>query len=261
MHPKDWVWIPPFPTSPACDEPKKDVNPGSTETTANAQNDFAFDVESLDEARSLQAEFRDNTHGSQSGRVYLSSATLVILPPVLISHWLEQVHFVTGGLADGPTVCVVGGGVDSAAGSGSGVFGTGAGSIPAGGAGASGSGGNGSRWLFGVQDEDEEMDFDDSGSHGQQQQQRHQKQHQKKTKQKHVSLQTFEGLSPSVLGMRWDIVLIPSNRLSTEFGNVDTPLLKVHWARVIMDEGHQVRMAGLSRIQARCLRTLRDYTV
>jgi hypothetical protein len=59
MHPKDWVWIPPFPTSPACDEPKKDVNPGSTETTANAQNDFAFDVESLDEARSLQAEFRD----------------------------------------------------------------------------------------------------------------------------------------------------------------------------------------------------------
>ena len=32
----------------------------------------------------------------------------------------------------------------------------------------------------------------------------------------------------------WDIVLIPVNRLSSEFSQMDSPLLRVHWQRIIL---------------------------
>jgi hypothetical protein len=72
--------------------------------------------------------------------VWLSPATLIVLPPVLIAHWLEQIAFCTGGAADGPSVCVVGAGNGNEK----------AAAAPA----AAGSGGGGEGWLFGVEGPD-----------------------------------------------------------------------------------------------------------
>ena len=77
--------------------------PGFDDENDDANEDadvaLAFDAESLDEAISL-----DRGGGVEGAEVWLSSATLVVLPPVLISHWLEQIAFTTAGAADGPSV-------------------------------------------------------------------------------------------------------------------------------------------------------------
>ena len=83
---KHWTWIPP--PGPASNgardgEEALDDDPGPV----------AFDVASLDEALALEREGPD----AERERIWLSSATLVILPPVLISHWLEQIQFALAG--------------------------------------------------------------------------------------------------------------------------------------------------------------------
>ena len=45
-----------------------------------------------------------------------------------------------------------------------------------------------------------------------------------RARQRHDALPSFDGLSPRVLASRWDVVLIPVNRLSAEFSRVDSPL-------------------------------------
>ena len=83
-HAEGRVWVPPA------------ARRRATRATATNENDdanddadvaFAFDAESLDEAISL-----DRGGGVEGAEVWLSSATLVVLPPVLISHWLEQIR-------------------------------------------------------------------------------------------------------------------------------------------------------------------------
>ena len=221
--PKDWAWVPPA-TPPS--EPARD----------RESQKLAFDVESLDEARSLAREGADGNH--LDARAYLSSATLVVLPPVLISHWLEQIHFVTGGARDGPSVCVVGGGTD--ADPLQPVFGDGAPET--------------TRWLFGVAPvsaaaagtsaptpdaEDADVSAPSSALF----------RRRRRAKSAHAALPSFEGLTPAALASRWDIVLMPANRLSVEFSRLDSPLLRVHWARVVLDEGHQ--MGGAAAITAK----------
>ena len=106
---KHWTWIPPpVPASSGARDGEEalDDDPGPV----------AFDVASLDEALALEREGPD----AERERIWLSSATLVILPPVLISHWLEQIQFALAGdeeeagvLRRGdapPRVCVAGAG-------------------------------------------------------------------------------------------------------------------------------------------------------
>ena len=68
---------------------------------------IALDTDALEEALSL-SRGRARGGAEETPKIWLSSATLVILPPVLISHWLEQIAFTTGAAEDGPSVCVVG---------------------------------------------------------------------------------------------------------------------------------------------------------
>ena len=191
---------------------------------------IALDTDALEEALSLS---RGGTRGGaeEASKICLSSATLVILPPVLISHWLEQIAFTTGAAKDGPSVCVVG------AAKGKSVAGTGEA--------ANGEGDASNRWLSGIEGEAGiEVEDDDSwtgvggASAG-----------SVRRAQRHDSLSSFHGLSPHTLANRWDLVIIPVNRLSSEFTSRDSPILRVHWQRVVLDEGHQ--LGGASTITAK----------
>ena len=66
--------------------------------------------------------------------------------------------------------------------------------------------------------------------------------------QRHESLSSYHGLAPRELANRWDLVIVPVNRLSYEFSR-DSPILRVHWQRVVLDEGHQ--LGGASAITAK----------
>jgi hypothetical protein len=57
---------------------------------------------------------------------------------------------------------------------------------------------------------------------------------------RHTSLASFHDVSDLELATAWDIVLIPVSRMSSEFGNPGSPLMHVHWQRIILDEGHQL---------------------
>jgi hypothetical protein len=237
LTPKDWVWVPPGEAQFVADASAG--TPCREEKETSEEVECAFDVESLDEARSLAREGAD-VERDLDARVYLSRATLVVLPPVLISHWLEQIHFVTGGALDGPSVCVVGGGTDADGGSLFSSFGN-----------HHNDNSDDARWLFGVSPENvtpgatpgttTPRDADENDLFANFARAR------KRTA--HNSLPSFEGLSSAALASRWDIVLMPSNRLSTEFSLLDSPLLRVHWARVVLDEGHQ--MGGANAITAK----------
>ncbi len=236
LTPKDWVWVPPGEAQFVADASAG--TPCREETETSEEVECAFDVESLDEARSLAREGAD-VERDLDARVYLSRATLVVLPPVLISHWLEQIHFVTGGALDGPSVCVVGGGIDADGGPLFSSFGN-----------HQNDGSDDARWLFGVSPENvtpgatpgvtTSRDADENDLFATA---------RARKRTAHASLPSFEGLSSAALASRWDIVLMPSNRLSTEFSRVDSPLLRVHWARVVLDEGHQ--MGGAAAITAK----------
>lgn len=195
---------------------------------------IALDTDALEEALSLS---RGGARGGaeEAPKIWLSSATLVILPPVLISHWLEQIAFTTGAAEDGPSVCVVGGAKGkSVAGGANGA--------------ANGEGDGEDRWLFGIEGEADESDLGvnhgedtwtgvggaNAGS--------------VRRAQRHDSLSSFHGLAPRELANRWDLVIIPVNRLSYEFSR-DSPILRVHWQRVVLDEGHQ--LGGASAITAK----------
>ncbi|ACO70093.1 SNF2 super family [Micromonas commoda] len=171
---------------------------------------IALDTDALEEALSL-SRGRARGGAEETPKIWLSSATLVILPPVLISHWLEQIAFTTGAAEDGPSVCVVGGAKGKSKGEGAN--------------GAANGTGDASRWLFGIEGE---ADVTDLG--------------------RHDSLSSFHGLAPRELANRWDLVIIPVNRLSYEFSR-DSPILRVHWRRVVLDEGHQ--LGGASAITAK----------
>ena len=191
---------------------------------------IALDTDALEEALSLS---RGGTRGGaeEASKIWLSSATLVILPPVLISHWLEQIAFTTGAAKDGPSVCVVG------AAKGKSVAGTGEA--------ANGEGDASNRWLFGIEGEAGiEVEDDDSwtGAGGA-------NAGSVRRAQRHDSLSSFHSLSPHTLANRWDLVIIPVNRLSSEFTSRDSPILRVHWQRVVLDEGHQ--LGGASTITAK----------
>ena len=58
----------------------------------------ALDTDALDEALSLAREGVDGV--GERRKVWLSSATLVVLPPVLISHWLEHAEDPSRGVSD-----------------------------------------------------------------------------------------------------------------------------------------------------------------
>ena len=195
---------------------------------------IALDTDALEEALSL-SRGRARGGAEETPKIWLSSATLVILPPVLISHWLEQIAFTTGAAEDGPSVCVVGGAKGkSVAGGANGA--------------ANGEGDGADRWLFGIEGEADESDLGvnhgedtwtgvggaNAGS--------------VRRAQRHDSLSSFHGLAPRELANRWDLVIIPVNRLSYEFSR-DSPILRVHWQRVVLDEGHQ--LGGASAITAK----------
>ena len=192
---------------------------------------IALDTDALEEALSL-TRGRARGGAEETPKIWLSSATLVILPPVLISHWLEQIAFTTGAAEDGPSVCVVGGAK---------------GKSVAGANGAVNGEGDASRWLFGIEGDADESDLGVDGedtwtgvggaSAG-----------SVRRAQRHDSLSSFHGLAPRELANRWDLVIVPVNRLSYEFSR-DSPILRVHWQRVVLDEGHQ--LGGASAITAK----------
>lgn len=66
--------------------------PSPHEGAGTESESIALDTDALDEALSLAREGVDGV--GERRKVWLSSATLVVLPPVLISHWLEQMAFV-----------------------------------------------------------------------------------------------------------------------------------------------------------------------
>ena len=262
---KHWTWIPP--PGPASNgardgEEALDDDPGPV----------AFDVASLDEALALEREGPD----AERERIWLSPATLVILPPVLISHWLEQIQFALAGdeeeagfLRRGdapPRVCVAGAG-DAKKGAGGANnapfmmslnddaredrfdrFDEDSDSDPVGGA---------RRWLFDVEDGDrperrretEASRARRSSSGGVHAGGGVPVSFRRRKKSAHDVLASLAGVSPATLASAWDIVLMPANRLSSEFSRADSPLLRVHWRRVVLDEGHQ--LGGASAITAK----------
>lgn len=120
---------------------------------------------------------------SETLRIWLSSATLVIIPSVLIEHWLQQITFCTGDV-DVPRVAVI----DKAPKTESNI------------------------------EHDVKME----------------------NKLKPTFINDLNGFDASDLANDFDVVIMPINRLSTEFSKTDTPILRVFWQRVIMDEGHQL---------------------
>ena len=232
---KDWVWVPPAKASAAKREPGFDDE--NDDANEDADVALAFDAESLDEAISLE-----RGGGVEGAEVWLSSATLVVLPPVLISHWLEQIAFTTAGAADGPSVCVVGA-VDAKRDDAAGSFAI------------DDEDADADRWLFGVEGEtrdgshSERADGEATASASASAWTEGGCSKSTRARQRHDALPSFDGVSPRVLASRWDVVLIPVNRLSAEFSRVDSPLLRVHWQRVVLDEGHQ--LGGASAITAK----------
>ena len=161
--------------------------------------------------------------------------------PTLISHgWNRSAP--RGTRADGPSVCVVGA-VDAKRDDAAGSFAI------------DGEDADADRWLFGVEGEtrdgsrSERADGEASASSSASAWTEGGCSKSTRARQRHDALPSFDGLSPRVLASRWDVVLIPVNRLSAEFSRVDSPLLRVHWQRVVLDEGHQ--LGGASAITAK----------
>ena len=222
--------------------------PSPHEGAGTESESIALDTDALDEALSLAREGVDGV--GERRKVWLSSATLVVLPPVLISHWLEQIAFTTGGGECAPRTCVLGAG-DGRTHAAVGLGASGGG----GGGGGDGDDGDGdgaeTRWLFGIEGAAARKpttaslnelsggagDLIASSSYtgaelvgaG-----------AFRARAKHDSIASFRGVDPSRLARAYDVVLVPVNRLSSEFGDMDSPLLRVHWQRIVFDEGHQL---------------------
>ena len=261
---KHWTWIPP--PGPASNgardgEEALDDDPGPV----------AFDVASRDEALALEREGPD----AERERIWLSSATLVILPPVLISHWLEQIQFALAGdeeeagfLRRGdapPRVCVAGAG-DAKKGAG---------------------GANNAPFMMSLNDDaredrfdrfDEDSDSDPVGGRGggcsasrsrrpspsvvaRRASRRDDRRAAAFTPEEGTSIipkaekigarrpRFSRGRLPATLASAWDIVLMPANRLSSEFSPADSLFFACTGERVVLDEGHQ--LGGASAITAK----------
>ena len=124
---------------------------------------------------------------SEPTRVWLSSATLIIIPSVLIEHWLQQIAFCTGeALHSLPRVAVL--------------------------------------------DRAPKPDGDESEL----------ELLEISKKIRPTYLHDLSDVESKELANNFDVVIMPINRLSTEFSKMDTPILRVMWQRVILDEGHQL---------------------
>ena len=163
----------------------------------SATEDLILDKQALHDAIRVV----DNRgSSSEPMRVWLSSATLIIIPSVLIEHWLQQISFCSWNITgEGvPRVAVLDKKPPKVDG------------------------------LSSV--------YKTEGS------------------LEPVHLNDLAHVDAKDLANDFDIVIMPINRLSTEFSKVDTPILRILWQRVILDEGHQLgaSLAVTAKLSVAC---------
>ena len=162
----------------------------------SATEDLILDKQALHDAIRVV----DNRgSSSEPMRVWLSSATLIIIPSVLIEHWLQQISFCTWN--------ITGEGVPRVA----------------------------------VLDKPPKVDGFSSV-------------YKTEGSLEPVHLNDLAHVDAKDLANDFDIVIMPINRLSTEFSKVDTPILRILWQRVILDEGHQLgaSLAVTAKLSVAC---------
>lgn len=146
-------------------------------------DDLILDKQALHDAvRVVDNRGRDG----EITRVWLSCATLIIIPSVLIEHWLNQILFCTGDGAE--------------------------------------------RWIPRVAVLDKAPKKEIAAEY----------EIKSERTWEPTFLNDLSDVDASDLANKFDIVIMPIFRLSTEFSNIDTPILRVMWQRIILDEGHQL---------------------
>lgn len=65
---------------------------------------------------------------------------------------------------------------------------------------------------------------------------------------------SLEGISSYDLANTWDVVLVPLQRFSSEHAKPSGPLMRVHWLRLVLDEGHSLgaSLGITSKLQVAC---------
>jgi len=140
-----------------------------------ASNDLLLDRQALFDAIRVV----DNRSESAPKRVWLSSATLIVVPSVLIAHWLQQISICTRNVARERALRVA------------------------------------------VVDKRQTR-----GTPG--------------DESPYAVVDDLTAIDAKDLASDYDVVIMTFDRLSTEFTQIDTPLLRVLWQRVVLDEGHQL---------------------
>jgi len=156
----------------------------------------------------------DNRGGDEPTRVWLSSATLVVVPSVLIAHWLQQIAFCASGTSSAaPRVAVL----DKRR-----------------------------KSEDGAVDDNNDDDDDDTIK----------LEHdvRVRTSARYTAVDDLASFDARELANEFDVVIMTLDRLSSEFTNIDTPLLRIFWQRVILDEGHQLSktLAITNRLSVAC---------